>query len=253
MTPLESLIDGFQGRLSFREKRPGILQIIAPIFHEDGDMIDVFIDERNSDAPYVRITDGGLTLMRLSYTFDVDTPNKQKILNRILAENQVELQNGEVVMYSGRESLFPSFLAFAQVIAKVTSLGFLKRQVISSLFYELLSDFIRNALEEFSPRPRYFPIADRPELEVDWVFPIERRPIYLFGVKDSSKARLAAISCLEFQRQEVQFRSVIVHEDFEDGLRKSDQRIVTSAADKQFTSLEDFKENAARFLAREAA
>jgi hypothetical protein len=253
MTPLESLSEGFEGRIGFREKRPNLLQIIAPIFHEDGDMIDLFLDLREGDPFNIRLTDGGLTLMRLSYTFDIDTPNKQRILNRILSENQIELSRGELTLRTKPESVFPGLLAFAQVIAKVTSLSFLKRQVISSLFYEMLDDFIRDELSRFSPRPRYSPIGNRPELEVDWLFPFEKKPIFLFGVKDSSKARLAAISCLEFQRQEIPFRSIVVHEDFEDGLRKSDQRIITSAADKQFTSLEDFAENGPRFFAREAA
>jgi hypothetical protein len=191
--------------------------------------------------------------MRLSYVFDIDTPNKQRILNRILAENHIELNRGELTLKTKPESIFPSFLEFAQVIAKVSSLTFLKRQVISSLFYEMLEDFIRESLAKYRPTPRYFPLNERPELEVDWLFPFETKPIFLFGVKDSLKARLAAISCLEFQRREVPFRSVVVHEDFQDGLRKSDQRIITSAADKQFTSLDDFVENGPRFLAREAA
>jgi len=253
MTPLESLLEGFEGRISFREKRPKLLQVVAPIFHEDGDMIDLFIDFRGDDPSTIRLTDGGLTLMRLSYSFDIDTPNKQRILNRILDENQIEMNRGELTLRTKPESIFPSLLAFAQVIAKVTSLTFLKRQVISSLFYEMLNDFIREQLSRFSPLPRYFPIRDRPELEVDWMFPLEKKPLFLFGVRDSSKARLTAISCLEFQKVEIPFRSVVVHEDFEDGLRKSDQRIVTSAADKQFTSLEDFVENGPRFFAREAA
>ena len=70
-------------------------------------------------------------------------------------------------------------------------------------------------------------------------------------VKDATKAKLSAIACLEFERQEVPFRSVVVHEDFEDGLRKADQRIITSAADKQFTSLADFRETGLRYFSRE--
>jgi hypothetical protein len=49
MTPLESLSEGFQGKIGFREKRPNLFQIIAPIFHEDGDMIDLFLDLRGDD------------------------------------------------------------------------------------------------------------------------------------------------------------------------------------------------------------
>jgi hypothetical protein len=253
MTPLESIANGFQGRIRLYEKRKDVFQVVAPIFHEDGDMIDVFVDIRAGEGGPIRLTDGGLTLMRVSYTFDIDTPNKERILNRILSENGIDLIRGEMALETTAESILPSFLRFAQTIAKVTSLNFLKRQVISSLFYEMLGDFIRQELSNFNPTPRYFPLNDRPELEVDWLFPFSPKPVYLFGVKDSSKARLSAISCLEFQKNEIPFRGVVVHEDFEDGLRKSDQRIITSAADKQFTSLQDFVDNGSRFFAREAA
>jgi hypothetical protein len=43
----------------------------------------------------------------------------------------------------------------------------------------------------------------------------------------------------------------MVHQDFEGGLARKDRTRITSAADKQFPSLDDFRENAALFLERE--
>jgi hypothetical protein len=65
----------------------------------------------------------------------------------------------------------------------------------------------------------------------------------MFGVKDISKARLSTISCFEYQRANLNFRSLIVHEDFEK-LPRKDRTRLTNACDKQFTSLDDFKLNA---------
>jgi hypothetical protein len=93
-------------------------------------------------------------------------------------------------------------------------------------------------------------MPDRDDLEVDVLFETPT-PIFLFGAKDVTRARLAAISCLEFQRARLPFKSVVVHEDFE-SLGKKDRNRVTSAADKQFTSLEDFKANAVPFFQRAA-
>ena len=59
------------------------------------------------------------------------------------------------------------------------------------------------------------------------------------------------ISCLEFQRRRLPFKSVMVHQDFEGGLTKQDRTRITSAADKQFPSLDDFREHGALFLERE--
>jgi hypothetical protein len=33
----------FNGRVAIKQKRPDIYQLFLPIYHEDGDMIDLFI------------------------------------------------------------------------------------------------------------------------------------------------------------------------------------------------------------------
>ncbi len=83
MTGLDLLNEQFNGRVAFRERRPGVVQVLAPLFHEDGDMVDIFLDEPANGSGKVRIGDHGLTLMRLIYSFDLDTENKQRIFNRM--------------------------------------------------------------------------------------------------------------------------------------------------------------------------
>jgi hypothetical protein len=70
-------------------------------------------------------------------------------------------------------------------------------------------------------------------------------------VNGDSKARLAALACLEFQKNGVAFRSLIVHEDFEGILTKKDQTRITNVADKQFTSLAEFMNTGEEYLRRE--
>jgi hypothetical protein len=72
-------------------------------------------------------------------------------------------------------------------------------------------------------------------------------------VKDDTKARLVTISCLEFQRRRLPFKSVMVHQDFESGISKKDRVLITNAADKQFTSLDNFRETGPQFFERERA
>ena len=74
----------------------------------------------------------------------------------------------------------------------------------------------------------------------------------MFGVKDDTKSRLSTISCLEFQRDRIPFKSIAVHEDFE-ALSKKDRKRITSAVDKQFVDLDDFKSHGEAYLIREAA
>lgn len=252
MEILESLRSEFNSHVAFREKRPGIMQVLAPLFHEDGDMIDIFIDlPANSSAP-IRISDHGLTLMRLSYSYNIETPMKRKVFGRILSENGISEDRGRLFLETTQEGLYPALLQFAQTVAKVSNMQAFKREIVENLFYEMLEDFIQSTLAVYRPEPHFLPIPERDDLEVDWRFDVPRRPIFLYGVKDNSKARLAALYCLEFQRNRIPFRSAIVHEDFENGLSRKDQTRITSAADKQFTSLDDFKMNAEQYFAREA-
>ena len=53
------------------------------------------------------------------------------------------------------------------------------------------------------------------------------------------------------EKTRIPFRSLIVHEDFEGALSTKDQTRITNVADKQFTSLADFTQNAEEYLARE--
>jgi len=252
MNYVQLLKEQFNGRVSVRERRPEVFQLIVPLYHEDGDMVDIFLQTVNGDTRRIRISDLGMTLMRLSYTFDIDTPNKEAILQKILAENGATEDNGEIYLETTPESLYPAVLQFAQVASKISNMELLKREVIKSLFYEMLEDFVTTSLVEYGPRQKVYPIPDRDELEVDYEFNSRPRPIYLFGVKDTAKARIVTISCLEFQKAELPFRSCVVHEDF-GSLGRKDQNRITSAADKQFVTLDDFKDNAVKFFEREGA
>ncbi len=253
MDVLESLKIEFDRHISFRDKRPGIVQVIAPLFHEDGDMLDIFLDVgKDLGNGSVRISDYGMTLMRLSYSYEIDTPTKQKVLDKILSENGVIDDNGSLYIEAPQGNVYPSLMQFAQTVAKVSSMQAFKREVIQSMFYETLNDFIVHTLASYRPQQHFVPINDKEELDVDWRFPIEGKDIYLYGVKDTAKARLAVLSCLEFQKAKLPFRSVIIHQDFETDLGKKDKRRLTNVADKQFATLGDFQIEAEEYFARES-
>lgn len=254
MQILDSLKLDFNQYVSLKEKRPGMFQLVAPLFHEDGDMVDIFLSQPDPafDQP-ILISDCGMTLMRLSYSYDLDTPTKRKIFDRILAENGVLEDQGRLFLHASPNHVYPAILQFAQTIAKVCNMQLFKRELIRNQFYETLNDFVQTSLNRFQPQPEFTPIPSRDDLAVDWHLSLPRRPIFLYGVKDNSKARLAALSCREFELAHISFQSVIVHEDFENGIGKKDQTRITSASDKQFTTLDDFIANAEQFFAREAA
>src|SRR5215813_8635435 len=58
MNPIELLREQFKSHIDLREKRSGVLQIVAPLFHEDGDMMDIFLDMPKNDATAHHRTSG---------------------------------------------------------------------------------------------------------------------------------------------------------------------------------------------------
>jgi Domain of unknown function DUF1828 len=58
---LDLLRRQFNDRVRFSEKRPGIYQLIAPFYHEDGDMIEIYFDNPEGDGE-IRVSDHGMPL-----------------------------------------------------------------------------------------------------------------------------------------------------------------------------------------------
>lgn len=251
MNYVQFLSSGFNGHVDIREKRPGVMKLTIPMFHEDGDLVDIFLEDLSDGR--VRVSDHGLSLMRLSYGYDIDTENKERIFRRILDENHVSEDNGNLFVDVRPEQLYPAVLSFGQTVGKVSNMALYRREVIANLFYEMLKDKVESCLGEFSPREDVTPMPQREELVVD--YSLDRTtPIYLFGIKerDTAKLRLAAVSCLEFQKARLPFRSVVVHQNF-DSLSKIDRKIITNAVDKQFTSLDEFDASGREAIERLAA
>ena len=238
----------FNNRISVKQKRPGIYQLNIPIYHEDGDMIDLFITSKGNNE--YTLCDYGLTLQRLAYTYDIDTENKEAILQKIILENDLSEEDGNICLKTKSDTLYTDIMHITQAYAKIGSMRYFKREVIENLFYEILDEFVISELQEFNPKLKVLPIPNRDDLEADYSFSPSGHPIYLFGVKDVAQARLATISCLEYQRANLNFRGWVVNEDFEK-LPKKDRSRLTNTCDKQFTSLEEFKTSAKLFLERE--
>ena len=169
-----------------------------------------------------------------------------------MLDNHIQNDNGNLFIDVPPIQTYNAIMRFTQTISKVTNMQIYRREVIRSLFYDDLQDFITKELFQFMPISNYLPIGEREDLEVDYSFQVHPKKLFLFGVKDNSKARLVSISCLEYMRKKIPFRSIIVHEDF-DQLSAKDRRIITNVVDKQFTDFSDFKANAHGFFERETA
>ncbi len=221
------------------ERRPGKYQVIVPILYEDGDMVDIYLQDNPKDEDYTRICDFGMALMRLSYTYEVNTPSRQKILDSILINNSIQNDNGNLYLDTPIEMLYESILQFAGCIQKICNMRYWSREIIRSTFYEDLGEYIKTELKEFDPKPDIAPVANYEILTVDWSLSCKDRKFYLFGVRGNNKAKDTAIALLEFKKVSLPFISLAIHEDMQD-LGSKEAIYLTRNADKQYPKLDDF-------------
>jgi hypothetical protein len=242
---------GFNNRIQFRERKDGLFQIIAPVYHEDGDMYDVFIEQIPNTGNF-RISDRGLTLMRLSYTYELDTPKKNAIFDQILLENKISNDEGNLYIDAIPGKLYQAYIHFTHVISKITNMQVYRKDVIKNLFYEDLEEIVKKELAAYPVIREYLPIHDHEEYAVDYRIMAGTRQIFLFGVKDNEKALRVAVSCLEYQKRKLPFRSVIVYQDMAKMAEKN-LKIITNAVDKQFTDLSNFQTDGGQYIEREVS
>lgn len=249
---LEKILDhikkDFNGKVGIKQKRPGIYQLLLPIYHEDGDMIDLFITSNGPDK--FSLCDYGLTLQRLSYSYDIDSVNKETILQKILSENKLTEEEGNICLETRPETLYSDIMHITQAYAKIGSMRYFKREIIENLFFEMLDEYIFSELKEFNPQKKVLPIPGRDDLEADYSFQPNGKPIYLFGVKDVAKARLVTLCYQAYLLNNIKYHGWVVTQNFE-ALPRKDKLRLTNACDKQFTSLDEFKANARFFLEKE--
>ena len=182
------------------------------------------------------------------YTFDLASKNKQSILRKIVKSNLGELDDGEILIRSKIDRAEEAVFQYAQLVAKVSNIDILSRETMKSMFYEYLNDFMMTQLSKYGVKKQICPTNDK-QLIVDYEIP-GQRPIYLFGVNDNTKASKVVISCLNFQKTNLPFRSVIVHENL-NSLTAFNRSQITNAVDKQFATLSDFQSDGIRYLERE--
>lgn len=245
----EDLKKQFQG-LDFREKRPGTYKVLLPFFYEDGDMYDIFIEECPTNSSLIRICDYGLALMKLSYDFEIDTPHKQNVLNNIITQNRCQFDNGNIFLDVMPNQITEGVYLLAQVISKVTNMDIISKESLKSYFYEYLSDFIMDTFKSFNVVKDSCPTADG-DLKVDFEIPA-KKPIFIFGVNDNTKASKVVISCLTFENKNLPFKSITVSEDI-DNLSKFNRNQILNICDKPYTDLDAFKTNGLNYIKREIA
>ena len=70
------------------------------------------------------LCDYGLTLQRSAYSYDIDSENKEAILQKIITENSLTEQEGDVCLEIKPETLFKDIMHVTQAYVKIGSMRY---------------------------------------------------------------------------------------------------------------------------------
>jgi|GEM_PF-2873285 hypothetical protein len=237
-------------RVSSFEKRPGVLQIVAPFYHDDGDMQEVFVTPGEFSNTWV-LSDYGMTLLRLSYTFDNLSEGRDALIKKIASENGLDLVDGVLRVVSKRESLFFDFMAIQRAITQIMALKFQKSRRTTSSFYEDVRSELAVALAPWKPQFDYHPLHERDDLVID-IQISARRPIFICAAREDHRYLRAGLTCSQLIQHGLSFRSLILVED-EKAIALPNWRTVTNIVDKQYIGKDEILREVPIFVKREVA
>lgn len=212
--------------------------IDSPFYFPDGDAYQVYLEENGTGG--LRLSDKGHLLMRISYEMDVDSlfkGGRNTLRRQILAENGIGMNedNGEIFLDTPAAQLSEAIFTFGQGLTRVYDMLFLNRSRVASVFHEDLWGVLRDILGEEKIRRNYNieAISEKSDLYlVDFYFDGKGdRPVYLFGIHNPAKARLATISLEHFHRQKLTFDNLLVFQDQEKMPRKDLARLLNAGGE----------------------
>lgn len=232
----------------------GCWMLVTPFFFSDGDSYLIYLQERPGGI--LRLTDSGHTLMHLSYENDIDKFRegaRGRLFEQILGEQDVREDEGELFIDVASENLGNALFRFGQTLTKVTDLTFLNRARVESTFYEDLAELLSRTVSpdiitaDYTypnmPNAEDYPIDFRIEGKLD--------PLFVFGVPNRDKARLATIVLERLLREGAQFESILIFAD-QSSMPRKDLARLSNAGGEMIASL-DAQEDFRRKITRRAA
>ena len=199
------------------ERRPdGALMLRTRFQFPDGDRYPIHLSEAGPEG--IRLSDRGHTLMHISYEHDVDSfldGTRGMLLERIADESGLRRDGGAFCLDTAPERLPEAVFRFGQALTRIYDLTLLSRSAVASTFYDDLAELLSRLVDEVRiqrdheppvPNARAYPVDYRIEGKND-------TPLFLYGVPNRDKARLATIMLSHFLRRELAFESMLVFEN----------------------------------------
>jgi hypothetical protein len=257
---LASIRDDFKSRvceqIDLEQEGEDRFLVVTPFRFEDGDHYVIVLKK---EADKWILTDEASTIMHLSYWMDDKSledgaiGNRRDIMDSSLSSYSVKNRGGELIIPVTESRFGDALFNFIQALTKVNDISFLSRERVASTFMEDLMAFIKEHVdntrlsfgwsdEERDPKGNYI---------VDCRVNSMKRPLFVYGVPNETKANLAALSLLRFDKWNVPYQSLGVFEDQESLDPKPVARF-TDAVEKSFSNLPGNKDGILRYIEKAA-
>lgn len=242
----EQLIKAVGEQIDLRQEGVNSFYVSTPFRYEDGDHFEIYLKVSNGK---LILTDDGLTLMKLSYDVDYDSPARNKVIERVLATDGIKNEDGVLSLETSPETLGAAFLSFVEAIIRISDVAFLKKEIVRSVFFEEFRSFIEQTVKE---RKIYFS-HNFPEIDPRATYPIDcvlqngKKPLFAFAITNDDKCKDATITILHYELEKFDFKSMAVFEDQETISRNVLARL-TDVCDRQFSNLSGNKDRILDFI-----
>ena len=224
-------------------------RVFTPFLFEDGDHLAIVLKKEGDRWV---LSDEAHTYMHLTYEIDerdLHSGTRQKIISNALSTFGIEDRNGELVLEVPDKRYGDALYSFVQALLKISDVSYLSRERVRSTFME---DF-RSLMRETAAEDRRSFDWNDPERDPQGMYTVDcrinslPRPIFVHALPSDDRTRDATIALLQFEKWEIQFRSLAIFEEQEAINRKVLARF-SDVCEKQFSSLTANCKRITRFL-----
>ena len=231
----------------------GFVAVPLPMSARDGDGITVFLDRAAGGG--WRISDMGETVMRLSYEHDVNRllkGTRRVLFDTILEENGAKGDDLEITVDVPGDKLISGLFSIGQAASRIGDLSFWTKSRTESTFMDDLKERIFDTVSSDRVTEGYA-VKEVPDSEnylVDFYVSGESKPLYIFGVNSSERARLATITMQHLRSSDHDFDGVVALSALKDVPQGDLQRLMYAANDTlpSISDSKSFHDKLARHL-----
>ncbi len=213
-------------QFSLEELDGGDYLIHTDMYFDDGDELHIVLKTEGG----MMLSDEGHTMMWLSYDGFKITPARERILNRIIGQNNVSFEDGRITADVKTVDDFGSSLSsMVQAVMQVADLRRLSHANVASTFVEdILAAFLSSSLKDRCQIKKRIPSKTGDVIEPD-VYIESELPVLVFGVNNTEKAKEVFINLMFVRDSGYRYRTVVVIDDDADVPAKDCRRLINTA------------------------